>query len=69
MKGVKNDVSVPARSKFYQVKKNFARNWQIYVFLLPAVAYFIILHYIPMYGVQIAFKNFFANLGIWGVLG
>ena len=55
MKGVKNDVSVPAQSKFYQVKKNFARNWQIYVFLLPAVAYFIILHYIPMYGVQIAF--------------
>ncbi|WP_152657900.1 sugar ABC transporter permease [Oceanobacillus sp. CFH 90083] len=66
MKGVKNEVSVSAQSKFYQVKKNFARNWQIYVFLLPAITYFILLHYIPMYGVQIAFKNFFANLGIWG---
>lgn len=32
--------------------------WQIYLFLLPAVAYVIIFHYAPMYGVQIAFKNY-----------
>src|SRR5690625_3908611 len=42
------------------------RNWQLYVFLLPAITYFFIFHYIPMYGVQIAFKDYFANLGILG---
>lgn len=42
------------------------KSWQLYVLLLPALLYFTIFHYIPMYGVQIAFKNFYANLGIWG---
>ena len=34
--------------------------------LLPVVAYFVIFHYIPMAGVQIAFKNFSISKGIWG---
>lgn len=38
--------------------------WQLYVFLLPCVLYFIIFRYIPMYGVQIAFKEFNPMLGI-----
>lgn len=33
--------------------------------LLPAI-YFIVFHYLPMYGVQIAFKDFYASKGIWG---
>src|SRR5699024_4169078 len=53
-------------SKWSKVKKSFLRNWQLYVFMLPAVTYFVIFHYVPMYGVQIAFKNFFAPDGIWG---
>ncbi|MDR0654901.1 MAG: ABC transporter permease subunit [Treponema sp.] len=36
-----------------------------YVLLLPAFAYIFIFNYMPMYGVQIAFKNFMANRGIW----
>lgn len=46
--------------------KRVAKNWQLYVFLLPAIIYFVLLHYIPMYGVQIAFKDFIASKGIWG---
>ncbi|MCJ8008507.1 ABC transporter permease [Lederbergia wuyishanensis] len=42
------------------------KSWQLYVFLLPALTYFIIFHYIPMYGVQIAFKDFYATMGIMG---
>lgn len=42
------------------------RNWVLYLFVLPAVAYVIIFNYIPMYGIQIAFKNYRAGLGIWG---
>jgi putative aldouronate transport system permease protein len=41
-------------------------NWQLYLFLLPAVAIIFCFHYIPIYGVQIAFKNFQPARGIWG---
>src|SRR5699024_8239211 len=54
------------KSRNNKVIKNLLRNWQIYLFLLPALTYFFIFHYIPMYGVQIAFKEYFANLGIVG---
>ncbi|MFJ7977285.1 ABC transporter permease [Peribacillus sp. JNUCC 23] len=49
-------------------KKNrkILQNWQLYIFILPALLYFIIFHYVPMYGVQIAFKDFIPSLGIWG---
>ncbi|KKI89770.1 sugar ABC transporter permease [Bacillus sp. SA1-12] len=46
--------------------KKILQNWQLYLFVLPAFLYFLIFHYIPMYGVQIAFKNFIPTLGIWG---
>jgi len=34
--------------------------------LIPVIAYYIIFHYIPMYGVIIAFKNFNVRKGILG---
>ncbi|MBR0464650.1 MAG: sugar ABC transporter permease [Clostridia bacterium] len=37
---------------------DIGRYWQIYLFLLPALIYVVIFHYVPMYGVQIAFKNY-----------
>lgn len=58
--------SINTYNRFEYVKKKFRRDWQLYVFLLPALIYFVIFHYIPMYGVQIAFKDFYANLGIVG---
>ncbi|WP_245954380.1 ABC transporter permease [Paenibacillus flagellatus] len=42
------------------------RNWRLYVLLAPVIVYFIVFHYVPMYGVQIAFKNFIAVEGITG---
>lgn len=42
------------------------RYGQLYLFLLTPVAYIIIFKYVPMLGVQLAFKNFKYNLGIWG---
>nr|WP_242069178.1 ABC transporter permease subunit [Cytobacillus firmus] len=41
-------------------------NYQLYLFLLPALIYFIVFHYVPMYGVLIAFKDFVATKGIMG---
>lgn len=40
--------------------------WDLYIFLIPMLAYFIIFHYAPMYGLQIAFKTFKIRKGIWG---
>jgi len=42
------------------------RNYQLYLFLLPAFALVLFFHYVPMYGIQIAFRNFKPSKGIWG---
>ena len=41
-------------------------DWPLYVFCLPGVILTFIFSYIPMYGVQIAFRNFNGKQGIWG---
>jgi putative aldouronate transport system permease protein len=46
--------------------KSYTRNWQLYMLLIPAVAFFLIFRYKPMYGVQIAFKNYLPTLGFAG---
>ena len=38
----------------------------VYLMLIPAVAAMIIFCYAPMYGIQIAFKNYKPRSGIWG---
>ena len=47
-------------------KKSVIKHWQLLVLILPAVISVGMFHYIPFYGIQIAFKNFRASLGIWG---
>jgi len=47
-------------------RKRFIRDWQLHVFMLLPLLYLLIFHYYPMFGVQIAFKNFVATKGIWG---
>ena len=54
---------VKARKKTLQTALSC---WQLYVLILPAVIYVFIFNYVPMYGVQIAFKDFRTSLGIWG---
>jgi len=47
-------------------RKQIKANWLLYLFLLPAVAYIVVFHYAPLYGIQIAFKEFDPVLGITG---
>ncbi|WP_223829447.1 ABC transporter permease [Paenibacillus arenilitoris] len=42
------------------------RHWELYFMVLLPVAYLIIFKYVPMFGVQIAFKDFNVVQGIWG---
>lgn len=51
--------------KWTILQKSFRKNWDLYLLIFPVIAYFIVFHYVPMYGVQIAFKDFIATLGIW----
>ena len=46
--------------------KLMRKNWILYLFLLPAIAYIGVFHYGPMYGIQLAFRDFAPSLGIWG---
>ncbi len=46
--------------------KKMARCWQLYLILLLPLLYLLIFCYYPMFGVQIAFKDFTVSQGIWG---
>lgn len=47
-------------------KKSLRNYWQLYLLLIPVVLNFVIFHYVPMGGIQIAFKDFSLKEGIWG---
>ncbi|MNZ69717.1 putative multiple-sugar transport system permease YteP [compost metagenome] len=44
----------------------FRRNWQLYSLLILPLSYFLLFRYGPMYGIQIAFKDFNLFQGING---
>lgn len=48
------------------VRKDFKRNKGLYLMILPVLAYYIIFHYAPMYGLIMAFKDFQPIKGITG---
>ncbi|NSW90998.1 MAG: sugar ABC transporter permease [Firmicutes bacterium] len=54
------------KTYFKKMFKKALRNYDLYLFLLPSLVYIIIFNYWPMYGVQIAFKDFNVAQGIWG---
>ncbi|MGN7284487.1 ABC transporter permease [Shouchella rhizosphaerae] len=58
----KKPLKTPSKRRWNGIK----RNWDLYLLVLPVVVYFLIFKYYPMYGVQIAFKDFIAAEGIWG---
>lgn len=49
-----------------RLRKDFKVNKYKYIIVLPAIIYFILFSYKPMYGIIIAFKNFRPTLGIMG---
>lgn len=62
MVNTRNMPSSPSRKAFRRV----LRAWQLYLFLVPMVVYFLLFHYWPLYGIQIAFRDYTARAGIAG---
>lgn len=50
----------------HKIKKILRENWQLYILLMPTLIYIIIFKYMPMYGVQIAFRDYNVVDGITG---
>lgn len=48
------------------LKSDFRTNKMIYLLAIPVLLYYIVFHYVPMYGASIAFKNFSPGKGILG---
>jgi putative aldouronate transport system permease protein len=52
------------KSNLGALKKSLVQNYDLYLMFLPVLVWYIIFCYLPMYGVQIAFKNFNPATGV-----
>ncbi|MFR3184291.1 MAG: ABC transporter permease [Ruminococcus sp.] len=53
-------------SFFQRLWENMKKNWILYAMILPVAIYYIIFAYAPMYGIQLAFKDYQVKEGIMG---
>ncbi len=51
-------------AKWKKIKKDFKRDWQLHLCIACPIIYLIIFDFIPMYGIQIAFRDFRPIQGI-----
>ena len=58
-------LNLKSRQKGYTVRK-VRESWQWWLLLLPGLVHLLIFSYGPMYGIQIAFKNYRPSKGFWG---
>lgn len=45
-------------TKTQRLLRRITENWVLYLFVLPAMVYYIVFHYVPLYGIQIAFQDY-----------
>lgn len=58
--------SLTFHDKCARYMRPIRKNYELYLFVLPALVYLFIYCYMPMYGVQIAFKDYRVGKGILG---
>lgn len=58
--------AVNTPSRFKRMLRGVQQHRWMYILFIPAAAYFILFSYLPMFGVQLAFKDFNFRAGIWG---
>lgn len=52
------------KKKLTWLSDHFRREWQLYVMLAPTIIWFVVFLYKPMYGLQIAFKDYSIFRGV-----
>lgn len=57
---------VPVMSPKKKYWKQFLKRYDLYLMLLLPMAWYVIFMYGPMYGLQIAFKDYLPTSGFWG---
>ena len=63
---VKTAVSLPRARRWQRTKKLMFKHRWTYVLLIPTFVILLLFHYFPMYGIQLAFKDFVVRKGITG---
>ena len=48
------------------IAKKMTRFWPLYLMLVPCIIYYVLICYVPMGGVLLAFKDYSFRKGIWG---
>ena len=66
MTGYASGCSRPGQKPWRKKLLKYLCNWQLYLLLLPALVYFIVFRFAPMYGIQIAFRDFMPRHGFLG---
>ncbi|MFC5449860.1 ABC transporter permease [Paenibacillus aestuarii] len=60
------NTKVAKKKERLRLLKQMRQDYQLYLIVLLPVAWLILFQYVPMYGLQLAFKNFRILEGIWG---
>ena len=63
---VQTPLTVRNQTKLQQFLVRFRKNWQLHLLMFLPILYILIFYYTPMYGLQIAFRDFRPRAGIWG---
>lgn len=59
-------MNVSARRGAAVLGRRVKRHWQLYLFLVIPIVYIVIFHYVPMAGIQIAFRQYTPRSGLFG---
>jgi putative aldouronate transport system permease protein len=62
----RTNIRIKTNRNSHIVWKQIKKNWQLYVLLVIPIIFVLVFRYYPMYGAQIAFKDFIASKGIAG---
>ena len=64
MKTVQAKPKNTSNGVFKALRTSWMRHKWLYIMSIPFIAYYVIFHYMPMYGATIAFKDFDVSLGV-----
>lgn len=59
-------MKIADKTNVQRKKKNWQKDWQLHLMILPGLLFILIFKYMPLGGINIAFKEFLPGKGIWG---